>query len=50
MTVKFYDKGEHGAGFVGFRAMRSVDPSKHCKQKYYSLNEHSYVQAQFKQH
>lgn len=45
MTVKFYDIGEHGAGFVGFRAMRLVDPSKHCKQKYYSLNEHSYAQA-----
>ena len=45
MAVRFYDKGEHGAGFVGFRVSREVYGSSTIRQKYFSLNHYSYADA-----
>lgn len=45
MTVRFYDKGEHGAGFVGFRVSRAIYGGSTVRQKYYSLNDYSYADA-----
>lgn len=45
MAVRFYDKGEHGAGFVGFRVSRVVYGSSTARQKYFSLNHYSYADA-----
>lgn len=45
MAVRFYDKGEHGAGFVGFRVSRVVYGSSTVRQKYFSLNHYSYADA-----
>lgn len=45
MSVHFYDKGEHGAGFVGFRVSRAIYGDPAIRQKYFSLNDHSYADA-----
>lgn len=45
MAVLFYDKGEHGAGFVGFRTSRVIYGSSTIRQKYFSLNHYSYADA-----
>lgn len=45
MTVIFYDHGEHGAGFVGFRVARTIGTNTKYKQKYFSLKQYSYGEA-----
>ncbi len=45
MTVIFYDDGEHNAGFVGFRAVRTVGRDNDYRQAYFSLNIYSYAEA-----
>lgn len=45
MTVRFYDKGEHGAGFVGFRVSRAIYGGSTVRQKHYGLNDYSYADA-----
>jgi hypothetical protein len=46
MTVCFYDVGEHGSGFVGFRVTRGVESNNRVRQKYFSLSEYSYEEAE----
>lgn len=46
MSVMFYDKGEHPAGFVGFRVVRTIGTEKDYRQKYYGLTEYSYQRAE----
>lgn len=45
MTVIFYDKGEHAAGFTGFRVARTIGTAKELRQSYISLSEHGYEKA-----
>lgn len=45
MTVIFYDKGDHPAGFIGFRAARTVGNENDYRQKYFGLTEYSYNRA-----
>jgi len=33
VAVIFYDKGEHAAGFVGFRVARTIGTSKELPEK-----------------
>ena len=46
MSVRFYGKGEHPAGFVGFRVARTVGSENKYKQKYFSLNAYSLEEAE----
>ena len=45
MSVKFYDKGEHGAGFIGFRVAVDLGANRKVRQRYFSLNNYSYADA-----
>jgi len=46
MSVRFYEKGEHPAGFVGFRVARTIGADSNYRQKYFSLNAHSMREAE----
>lgn len=46
MAVMFYDKGDHPAGFIGFRVVRTVGSEDDYRQKYYGLTEYSYSRAE----
>lgn len=46
MAVMFYDKGDHPAGFIGFRVVRTVGTEEDYRQKYYGLSEYSYQRAE----
>lgn len=41
MSVIFYDVGEHGGGFVGYRAVTTVGKDGALAQRYFSLNDYS---------
>lgn len=45
MSIRFYDKGEHRSGFVGFRVTREIYGCSTTRQKYFSLNDYSYADA-----
>lgn len=50
MTVIFYEEGEHDAGFVGFRAVRTAGVNSDYRQAYFSLNDYSYEEAELLAH
>jgi hypothetical protein len=46
MSVRFYEKGEHPAGFVGFRVARTIGANSNYRQKYFSLNAYEKSEAE----
>lgn len=46
MSVRFYEKGEHPAGFVGFRVARTIGTDSNYRQKYFSLNAYEKREAE----
>lgn len=46
MAFTFYDVGEHPDGFVGFRVLTKKKNNVVYKQRYFSLDDYTYVQAQ----